>query len=260
MQGYAPVKDGALFYTIQGKGPWLVFIHGAWTNHKWWRLIVSTLSRHFRILCFDLRGHGESTKLQTPYSVRGFASDLDAILSYNEIDECVLIGWSLGGCIAMQYCIDAPKKVKAQVLISTRSKKDFKMKLEIFLFKYLARLHVVSFENQIIRRFHRMFLPETPAEIVDWATHELLRASKDFFIIADSFLNWKLRGDLRDIRIPSLIITGDKDELVPKKFSVQIHKELPFGRLVILKNCSHVAILDRPEEICKAIQEFLDNI
>jgi pimeloyl-ACP methyl ester carboxylesterase len=260
MQGYVPVKDGAIFYTIQGKGPWLVLVHGAWTNHKWWRFIIPTLSRHFRILCFDLRGHGKSTKLQTPYSVKGFASDLDAIMSYFEIDECVLIGWSLGGCIAMQYCIDAPKKVKALVLISTRSKKDFKMMLEILLFKYLARLHVVSFEEQIIKRFHMMFLPKTPTKIVDWATQELLRASKDFFLIADSFLNWKLSGELRDIKIPSLIITGDKDALVPKKFSAKIQKELPSGKLVVLKNCSHVAILDRSKETCKAIQEFLGNI
>lgn len=82
----------------------------------------------------------------------------------------------------------------------------------------------------------------------------------NFFLIADSFLNWKLSGDLRDIKIPSLIITGDKDDLVPKKFSVQIHKELPLGKLVILKNCNHVAILERSKEICKEIQEFLDNI
>lgn len=261
MQGYAPVKGGSLFYTIQGKGSWLVFIHGAWTNHKWWRLIASTLSRDFRVLCLDLRGHGKSSKLQTPYSVRGFASDLDAVLSYNEINECVLIGWSLGGCIAMQYCIDTPKKVRAQVLISTRSKKDLKMKSEILMFKYLTRSHVFSFESQIRKRFHRMFLPETPARIVDSATDELLRTSrKDFFLIADSFLNWKLRGNLRDIKIPSLIITGEKDELIPKKFSVQIHKELPFAKLIVLKNCNHTAILDRPEEICKAIQEFLNGI
>jgi hypothetical protein len=86
----------------------------------------------------------------------------------------------------MQYCIDFPRKVKAQTLISTRSKKETRMKFEILLFKLLTHVRLLSFRDKLQKRFQKMFLKETPVDIVDWATRQLLLTSRDdFFRIAE---------------------------------------------------------------------------
>lgn len=261
IHAFAPVSQGYLYYEIDGKGPWLVFIHGAWTNHEWWRWIIPEFSDRFSTLCFDLRGHGKSSKLQGPYSVKGFANDLNELLSYHNIDDCVLLGWSLGGLVAMQYCIDFPQKIKAQVLISTRSKKDTMMKLEILLFKLLTQVHLLSFRNELRKRFQNMFRQETPADIVDWATRQLLLTSReDFFRIAESYLDWSLCKNLSAIKIPSLVISGKRDGLIPTKFSEQMCRELPCAKLIIMQDCNHTIILDRPTDVCKVVQEFFSKI
>ncbi|MEM2143758.1 MAG: alpha/beta hydrolase [Candidatus Jordarchaeaceae archaeon] len=261
MEGYCPVNNGNLYYEISGREPWLVFIHGAWTSHKWWRWIIPEFSDRFGTLSFDLRGHGKSSKLKSPFSVEGFARDLDELLSYHNIFDCVLIGWSLGGSIAMQYSIDHPQKIKGQVLISTRSKKDVKMKLEARLFEVLTQFRLVSFENGLKKRFQRMLQQETSGVIADWAIKELLNNSRaDFFRIAASFLDWNLTKDLSTVRIPSLVICGEKDSLVPKKFSEQIYRELPLAKLFLIRGCDHTVILDRPADVCKAVKEFIHEI
>lgn len=259
-KGFAPILEGKLFYRIQGRGPWLVLVHGAWTDSEWWRRAIPILSTFYKTLCFDLMGHGKSTRMDGVYSIKRFSDDLHQILSYFDITTPVLIGWSLGGMIAQQYCIDYPSGVSSLVLISTRSQKDSLMKLKLRLFYYAVHFGFLSFERVLQSQLRSMFGRDTPKEITEWAIDRILHTSMyDFFQIADSFVDFDLRAKTKNIKMPTLIMVGDKDRVVPKRFSDRMHKEISCSRLITFENCDHTLILDRPEEMCHHILKFLKN-
>jgi len=125
------MEEGRLFYDVKGKGRPLVLIHGAWTSHRWWQWQVPALSRRYRILSLDVRGHGKSSPLKGPYSVDGFVKDLDTLLREEGIYQAALVGWSLGGMISIAYSLKHPSKVKTMVLIATRGHRNPKIKRRI---------------------------------------------------------------------------------------------------------------------------------
>ena len=260
-EGFAPILEGKLFYRLQGRGSWLVLVHGAWADSEWWRRATPILSTFYKTLCFDLIGHGKSTRMDGVYSIKRFSDDLHQILSYLDVTTPVLIGWSLGGMIAQQYCIDHPNDVSSLVLISTRSKKDSLMKLKLKLFHYAICFGFLSFERVLQNQLRSMFGRDTQKEIMEWAIDRILRTSThDFFQIAKSFVDFDLRAKTKNIKIPTLIIVGEKDRVVPRRFSDRMHEEISCSRLITFENCDHTLILDRPEEMCHHILEFLKSL
>lgn len=77
---FVEVEDGRLYYDVSGKRPSLVLIHRARASHEWWRWQVPELSKDYQVLSLDLRGQGQFSPLKTPYSVDGFAEDLEIFL------------------------------------------------------------------------------------------------------------------------------------------------------------------------------------
>lgn len=98
------------------------------------------LSRDYRVLSLDVRGHGQSSSLQRVYSVDGFARDLEILLEKVGIDEVALVGWSMEGIISLQYCLNHPSKVRALILIATRGHRNPSMKRRIMFQYFRARL------------------------------------------------------------------------------------------------------------------------
>lgn len=89
---FIEVEDGRFFYDASGEGLSIVFIHGAWAFHEWWRWQVPELSKKYKVLSLDVRGHGQSSPLKAVYSFSGFTRDLDILLQKVGIDEAVLVG------------------------------------------------------------------------------------------------------------------------------------------------------------------------
>ena len=128
---FLEMENGRIFYEAKGEGRWLVLVHGAWASSGWWRWQIPQLSRTYRLLTFDLRGHGQSSPLLKPDSVEGFAKDLEILSREVGVTEAALVGWSLGGMISLQYALSHPSEVKALVLVGTRRNRDPQMKRKI---------------------------------------------------------------------------------------------------------------------------------
>jgi len=134
---FVDVEDARLFYEIKGQGYPLVLLHGAWASHRWWRWQIPDLSQHYKVIAFDVRGHGQSTPLENVYSVKGFVRDMDIAFRSIGAQMPVLVGWSMGGIISMQYCMDYPGSAKALILIATRGHKNPGLKIKVV--KYLRQ-------------------------------------------------------------------------------------------------------------------------
>lgn len=275
---FVEVEDGRVYYEVKGKGRPLVLIHGAWATHEWWRWQVPELSRGYQVLTLDVRGHGKSSLLKSAYSVDGFTRDLEILLKQVLIDELALVGWSMGGIISMQYCLNYREKVKALILIATRGHRNPQMKRRI-LFQYLqARLSLLmdlasprkydratdrfpGEEKRVRREVSKMLSPSTPREAFDWVMADLIKNPRgNYFEVAKSIWDWEGGEELSRIAIPTLIMVGENDVRTPPRFSHLLHAKIPESKLVIVKDAGHCLALERPEVVNAEIFTFLKDL
>lgn len=267
---FVEVEKGKLYYETYGNGRWLVLVHGAWANLGWWRWQIPEFSQHYRVLAFDVRGHGWSSPLERPYTVSGFAKDLKTLLQEVGATEVALVGWSMGGIISIEYCLNNPQEVKALALIATRGHRNPMMKLRIRFQDLWTRLSLMmdfadyegfTYEDQVQREVRSMFSSATPQEVVDWVMADLRNnPRRNFLEVAKSLWDWEAAERLRNIRVPTLIMVGDKDTRTPPRFSHLLHEKIPNSKLMIIENCGHFLALERPDIVNNEIIKFLREI
>lgn len=116
------LRDGCpLHYFVDGKpgAPWVVMTHGFCMDHRLFSAQVAALRPHYRVLLWDVRGHGRSRPMGRDFTVRQAASDLIALLDANGIEQAVLVGHSMGAYISQQVHFEQPGRVRAMVMISS---------------------------------------------------------------------------------------------------------------------------------------------
>src|SRR5665811_916427 len=106
-------------YSDSGDGPALLFIHGLTSSQRNWAHLVDALNKDHRVLAPDLFGHGASAKPMGDYSLGAHAATLRDLLDRLEVDRVTLVGHSLGGGIAMQFCYLFPERVDRLVLVAS---------------------------------------------------------------------------------------------------------------------------------------------
>ncbi|MEM4968172.1 MAG: alpha/beta hydrolase, partial [Nitrososphaerota archaeon] len=180
-----PYLRDEIYYEVYGEGRPLVLIHGAWASHEWWRMQIPELSKYYKVVAMDVRGHGKSARLEKPTTVEKLAEDLDMLLDHLKVDEVVMIGWSMGGMISTQYYFMHPEKVKALILLASRLFKRPRMLLEAYLRVWREMLTVfmdfadyegfesTKYEDFVRRELEKSFHPNTPREVIEWAVRDL---------------------------------------------------------------------------------------
>ncbi|MGD2271727.1 MAG: alpha/beta hydrolase [Desulfobacterales bacterium] len=276
---YVEVENGKLYYTVNGSGPPLVLLHSAWASHEWWNRQIPVLAEKYRSYVLDIRGHGKSTPLEKKYSVAGFAKDLKTFLSTLSIEKTVLIGWSLGGIISMQYCIHNPLQVDALILIATQGHKNPRLKRQIIVYYIQALLQLLtdftqprkydrnsrkfaSQSNKWLERQVSSALSSTASkEVLDWIVADITdNPRKHFWEVIGSVWNWTAGEELKHIEVPTLILVGDQDRLTPPSLSHRLHGSIPNSKLVIVKAASHYLVLEHPDRVNSEILTFLKEI
>jgi pimeloyl-ACP methyl ester carboxylesterase len=275
---YVDVENGKLYYTVNGSGPPLVLLHGAWASHGWWQWQVPDFAQAYQVYSYDARGHGKSTPLRDVFSVTGFTKDLEILLQRLQINETVLIGWSMGGIISMQFCLNHPKKVKALILIATSGHRIPGLKLRIYSHYFQAILGLLmdfaqprkydrsaqQFPRQNLWLEHQvrnMLSPLASKEVFNWVLTDIRdNPRENFFTVIKSLWNWEAKDKLRQIMVPTLIMAGQNDTLAPPRFSQLLHDVIPNSKLLIIENTSHYLVLERPELVNAEIVRFLKSI
>lgn len=272
---FIETENGRLYYETSGKGRCVVLIHGAWASHEWWRWQVPELSRHYQVLTFDVRGHGQSSRLERPCSVDAFVKDMETLLQEVGVDEVAIVGWSMGGIISIQYCLDYSSRVKALVLIASRGHRNPQMKRRVILQHLMSRLALAmdftsprkydrvamrfpSEKRWVEREVRSMFSPAVPKDVFEWVVTDVLNNPREnYFEIAKSIWDWEAGENLGRINVPTLLMVGEKDKRVPPHFSHLLHSMIPNSRLIIVEKAGHCLPLECYEVVNKEIIKFL---
>jgi len=122
--GYAPVNGLKLYYEIHGAGRPLILLHGGLGASEMFRPILPLLATHCRVIAADMQAHGRTADIDRPLTIPAMADDVAALIRYLKIDKAAIMGYSLGGLVAMRTAIQHPELVAKLLVVSAACKRD----------------------------------------------------------------------------------------------------------------------------------------
>lgn len=242
----------------------LVFVHGFPFSLALWKGQEKFFKKNYRVLTFDLRGMGQSALGKAPQPLEAYADDLLALLDKLKLRNPVLCGLSMGGYVAMRSLQKAPERFSGLVLCHTRPDADGDA----------AKLRRASGIKTIREKGARAFIkglhptlmaPETPASKPEIA-RDLLKIMKENNAngMSNALMAMAARTDssafLAEIRIPCLVIAGEKDALMPLEIVEGMAAKIPGSQFICLPEAGHVGNLEAPHIFNAALEEFLKTL
>lgn len=249
----------SLSYTVQGAGPPLVLLHGLMVTGKMFEQVTEELAARYQLIIPDLRGHGKSRRLPTSVPIRTYAHDLSLLLSDLKIDQAVILGYSHGGAIAQQFAFDHPEKCTRLILVCTWSFNMATLGERIEGYLTPALIRVLG-----MKRFARLVVPRGMKTLNERQALLLYDMISDQD--AEQMINgWKAarafdsRPYLEEIKCPTLIIAGSRDQVVPKHHISELHRSIDNSDLIILNGADHALIFTHPDEFVRQVELFLTS-
>ena len=259
----AMCDQGIIRYEEKGIGEPLILIHGVGLDHTMWEKQVEGLSEHFRVIVYDMVGHGGSEHSPAPYTLSQFVEQLAGLINYLKIEKSHVVGFSMGGMVAQAFALKHKEKMKTLTIMSAVANRTAEQRKAI-----LSRVEEVkktgpasTIEQAIQRWFNKGFIEKEKAlvdnirkrlEINDPSSY---LAAYTLFATADEDL-W---SSLKQINQPTLIITGEHDIGSTPEMAKQIHNEIAHSEVIIVPEMKHMLPIEGADTVNKAIRLFIEK-
>lgn len=243
-------KDLDIYYEITGKGRPLLLIHGLGSSTRDWESQVKFLSKHLRVIAFDVRGHGKTAKPPGPYSVSRFAKDTANFIKSLDISPVHIAGISMGGMIGFQLAIDYPELVKSLAIINSGPELILRNPMEKAVFfqrklivhflgmKYMGRVLAERLLPEIHQKQAQKVLKKR------WAENN----KKAYMAALNAIIGWSVADKIGRIKCPVHIIASDMD-YTPVSYKKTYMKNLQNAEMTIISNSRHLSPADQPVQV-----------
>ncbi len=251
-----------LRYRLTGEGTPLLLVHGVGSRLDHWQEVIEALGPGYRTLAYDQRGHGQSDKPSGPYSLEALVGDLQAVADRSGFRRFHLAGFSLGGIVAQGYALAHPERLMSLALISTVAGRTAEEREAV-----MQRLRMVEsgipgdhFQSSIDRWFTEDFQRRRPDAVA--AMEEENRAldpaayAAAYRVLATS----DLADRLAEIRVPTLVATGDGDIGSNPRMARLMQSRIPGARLEILPGLRHSILTEAPERVARLLAGFIASV
>jgi len=250
--GYAPVNNLKMYYEIHGSGEPLVCTVRSTSNWPEW---IGEFSKTRKVIAVEMQGHGRTADINRNFSYENLADDIAAMLDYLKIKQADLLGYSMGGGVAMQVAIRHPEKVRKVVSISAFFRRDGLVKEALDAF---PKLTADTFKGSPIETEYKKLSP-TPNEFPSFVKRVIAMELRPYDFGADR---------LKATKAPFLFIHGDADGIrldhIAEMFRLkgdEIHGDLrprSDSRLAVLPDATHVTLMEKGNAIIPMVNDFLD--
>ncbi len=262
MAAIAP--DGTRYDVDGAAAPAVVLVHGLGLNRHMWRWQTSALAPRYRVVTYDLYGHGDSPPPPAPPSLSLFSDQLLTVLDDLRIDKAAVAGFSLGGMIARRFAMDHPDRLWALAVLNSAHRRDAAAREAV-----QARVHQARRDGP---------QATVDAALQRWFTKPYIDSRPD---IADLIRTWVLANDpaiypdiyqvLVDgvdeliapeppIATPALVMTGAEDYGNSPAMTHAIAAEMADALTVILPGLRHMGMVEAPEAFNRPLMSFLDAV
>ncbi len=256
-----------IHYDIAGSGDPVVLISGLGYGLWQWYKMVPGLAEHFQVITFDNRGAGQTDKPPGPYTVQILAADTAELLKAIGVEKAAIVGHSMGGFVAQEMAINYSDMVSKLVLASTNfggpnhipvtpeamavlsDRSGDPVELVKRGVAIATAPGFVEAEPDVLQELidYRLSVPVPPD-----AYNAQLQVGLGLLSVEACFEN-----KLKDVSVPTLILFGEHDKVVPPGNAELLDKQLPFSQIHILSNAGHMFPMEVPEEAVKVLVEFL---
>jgi pimeloyl-ACP methyl ester carboxylesterase len=251
-----------IYYETHGEGDLLVLIMGLRRNAEWWYRQIPALSKHFEVLVFDNRGAGRTDKPKMDYSIRLFADDTAGLMEALGIREAYILGVSMGGYIAQELALNYPNRVKRLILGCTGPGGEKAVLASPERLKKFTANEGLSPE-EILKKdmdiyFSGEYIKENQEKI-----EEFVEISLRYYQPLDAFerqfaacLKHDTVNRLSRIDVPTLIMSGDDDPLVPPENSKILNALIPRSESVFFPGKRHCFFIEEADQFNQMVTGF----
>jgi pimeloyl-ACP methyl ester carboxylesterase len=246
--------------SANARRPVLFFVHGVGGDLDAWQFIKNALlEKGFSSIAMDLRGHGKSDhpRSRAKYHLDYFIKDVMTVIEAEKLDKVILVGHSLGAVLTTHIALRHQEKIERLILISSSYLPPayFKLPGMFLLSDILTAVSPPPFHAG-----HSIYPPEKhhdDIEILGLIKTIARNSLMSYLLSSKEILKSNIAAYLPDIKIPTLIISGDKDTVFPTPISEYIHSKIPRSELKIIPGGNHVLILNNIDEVTRCITDFI---
>ncbi|HLJ13933.1 MAG TPA: alpha/beta fold hydrolase [Bryobacteraceae bacterium] len=249
-----------IYWEEHGAGEPLLLITGLGYTLQMWHRTLPAVSRHFRTIVFDNRGVGKSAAPPGPYTIVEMAADAATVLDAAQVERAHVYGVSMGGMIAQELALQYPGRVRSLVLGCTACGGPHAVRAEQGAIEVLKSQGKMGIEESLTAAIPYIYYPDTPRERIE----EDLAIRRENFPHPAAYqaqlqavLTWKSHERLSQIQVPTLVIHGESDRLVPAGNGKLIAESIRGAQLTLLPHASHIYSTDQPEAAQETVLSFL---
>ncbi len=256
-------SDGVnLYFDVQGEGPPVLLIMGLSFTHDMWFRILPVLRTRCRVILFDNRGVGLSDVPNGPYTIRQMAKDAAAVLDAAGETSAHVIGASMGGMIAQELAFRFPSRVQSLLLACT-SHGGLLARWPRFVRPRGIKWGEAERRQRELALVPLLYSASTPLDRI----HEDLDIQcacnwsyQGFFSQFSGILWWSSYLRLPSIRVPTLVVHGDSDRLVPPENGRVVASRIPGAQFRLIEDAGHILTTDQPEACKRLMVDFLRQV
>jgi pimeloyl-ACP methyl ester carboxylesterase len=265
-----------LAYRTAGNGPVVLLIHGMAGSATTWKHVMPALSEEFTVVAPDLLGHGRSDKAPDDYSLGAFASQLRDLLVALDHERATVVGQSLGGGIAMQLAYQYPERCERLVLVGSGGLgREVNRVLPLLtlpgantLLRIASAAPVRSAVRAVGQLLGRTGMQPAPATDELWRSYESLAdpaTRKAFLRTLRAVIDPTGQSVSAENRLhlaadmPTLIVWGDADPIIPVSHAFAAHKAIAGSRLEIFEGVGHFPHCESPARFVEVVSGFIES-
>lgn len=247
---------------VEGSGPWLAMSHSLACNLAMWDEQAALLSKRFKVLRFDTRGHGRSDAPAGAYTLELLADDASALFDALRVRDAHWIGLSMGGMIGQTFALKHPGFFKSLVLADTTSRYPAEAAP-----MWVDRVKIAEaqgmeplVEPTLARWFTESYRKTRPERIKPTADAIRSTPVPGYAGCCNAIPKINVTARLKEIKCPALVIVGADDPGTPVSMAREIQENLPGAELVVIPSAAHLSNVEQPEAFNAALVRFYDRI
>lgn len=256
-----------IFYEVKGEGIPIIFIHGFSDDHNSFRIQQKSLSKRYKIITYDQRGHGLSDRVNHNLNIEGLAMDLRNLIYYLELEDVVLVGWSMGASVIFEYIKRFNMDKLWKISIVDKGPKiinDYNWKLGLYHGAYkidnaLENLETMKTNwSKFASKFINTMAPYLNESQRNISIKKMENNSPEImYSLWNSMIEKDYRPILNKITIPTLIIFGGKSSFYSVEVGNYLHKEIKNSKVQIFEDSTHLLVLEEPIRFNRILEEFI---
>ncbi|MFZ3179519.1 MAG: alpha/beta hydrolase [Methylocystis silviterrae] len=237
--GSLKINGANIWYAIFGRGETVILLHGGLANANYWGHQVPELAKKYQVVVMDSRGHGRSSNDGKPYRYELMADDVLGVMDALDIERAAIVGWSDGAIVGLDIAIRRPDRLTKLFAFAANSDSSG-----------LADVGASPVFKAFVARAEKEYeaLSPTPEGYRD-----LLTAIQEMWKTQPHYT----REQLRAIKTPTWIVTGDHDEAIRREHTEELATLIPDAGLLIEPQVSHFSLLQDPEQFTADVMRFL---